>query len=189
MDRSIFQDILCCTDVTQASACCGAFTLMSVPANCELLTSVAIPQRIPLLFDIHTQGNWQLAEQLFEQLEAEARAAEPVQAAPQTASPSSFNAYAVDWAASQPAQADTSSGWEHQQAATRSSSLAAAAVTPINISASINTGVPMSEVDDRRLSSGSFGDMPTHLAEQVGTLTHTCQLVVFFICVSGWLLA
>ena len=130
------------------------------------------------------QGNWQLAEQLFQQLEAEARAAEPVQTPPQTASPSSFNAYAVDWAASQPAQ--TGSGWEHQQAATRMSSLPSPAVAPINISVPISTGASIAEVDDRRLSSGSFGDMPTHIAEQVGHLTsHKCQPLVQ--C-SAWLL-
>ena len=108
------------------------------------------------------QGNWQLAEKLFQQLEAEANAAEPAQASCQTASLSSLNAYAVNWASSQ-AQTDASSGWEHQQAA-----MSRNAVPAASPAISINTGVSASEVDDRRLSSGSFGDMPTHLAEQVG---------------------
>lgn len=107
------------------------------------------------------QGNWQLAEQLFQQLEAEAGTAEPAETSPQTASPSLYNAYAVDWASSQPTQADMNTSWEPQQAAINISHLAASAVVPIN------TGVSMAEADDRRLSSGSFGDMPTHLAEQV----------------------
>lgn len=128
--------------------------------------------------DVHVQGNWQLAEQLFQQLEAEARAAEPVQASSQTASPSSFNAYAVDWAASQPAQADANSGWEHQQPAARMTSSTTPAMAPINISVPVSTSASVAEVDDRRLSSGSFGDMPTHIAEQVGYLTNKWQPVV-----------
>ena len=112
---------------------------------------------------LHVQGNWQLAEQLFQQLEAESRLAERAAqaAASQTASPSSLNAYSVDWASSQ-AQTDAASGWEQQQAVISMSAMTAAA-DPAALS--VNTAVP--EVDDRRLSSGSFGDMPTHLAEQV----------------------
>lgn len=133
----------------------------------QLLPSISANAKC---FDVYIQGNWQLAEQLFQQLEVEARAAEPAQASPQTASPSSFNAYAVDWAASQPAQTDTNSGWEHQQPATRMTSSATPAMAPINISVPISTSASVAEVDDRRLSSGSFGDMPTHIAEQVGTM-------------------
>lgn len=104
-----------------------------------------------------------MAEKLFQQLEAEAHASARVLEGPQTPSPSPLNAYAVDWASPQRRTPD-SSGWEHQQAA----SMSAMAVTP---AISINTGAnPAAEVDDRRLSSGSFGDMPTHLAEQVGVL-------------------
>ncbi len=109
------------------------------------------------------QGHWQMAEKLFQQLEAEAHASARVLEGPQTPSPSSLNAYAVDWASSQRRTPD-SSGWEHQQAASMSAMAATPAIT-------INTGAePPAEVDDRRLSSGSFGDMPTHLAEQVGVL-------------------
>ncbi len=109
------------------------------------------------------QGHWQMAEKLFQQLEAEAHASARVLEGPQTPSPSSLNAYAVDWASSQRRMPD-SSGWEHQQAASMSAMAATPAIT-------INTGAePPAEVDDRRLSSGSFGDMPTHLAEQVGVL-------------------
>jgi len=109
------------------------------------------------------QGHWQMAEKLFQQLEVEAHASARVLEGPQTPSPSSLNAYAVDWASSQ-RRAPDSSGWEHQQAASMSAMAATPAIT-------INTGAdPPAEVDDRRLSSGSFGDMPTHLAEQVGAL-------------------
>ena len=106
-----------------------------------------------------------MAEQLFQQLEAEARCAEPAQASPQTAFPSCYQAHAVDWTSSQPSQADANSNWEPQQAAINMSHLAVSPVVPIN------TSVSMAEVDDRRMSSGSFGDMPTHLAEQVRHLT------------------
>ena len=125
------------------------------------------------------QGNWQLAEQLFQQLEAEAKTAEPAHPSSHMSSPSSFNAlYAVDWASSQPAQAGASSGWEHQQAVMSMSHMAASPVMPIN------TSVSMTEVDDRRLSSGSFGDMPTHLAEQVGSFACWCHHLVHCI---AWL--
>lgn len=105
-----------------------------------------------------------MAEKLFQQLEAEAHASARVLEGPQTPSPSSLNAYAVDWASPQ-RRAPDSSGWEHQQAA----SMSAMAATP---AISINAGADSTaDADDRRLSSGSFGDMPTHLAEQVGVLT------------------
>ena len=100
-----------------------------------------------------------MAEQLFQQLEAEARTAEPAQVSPLTASLSSYHAHAVDWTSSQPSQVDVS--WEPQQVAINMSHLAVSPVVPIN------TSVSTAEVDDRRMSSGSFGDMPTHLAEQV----------------------
>ena len=117
------------------------------------------------------QGHWQMAEKLFQQLEVEAHASARVLEGPQTPSPSSLNAYAVDWASSQRRSPD-SSGWEHQQAASMSAMAATPAIT-------INTGAePMAEVDDRRLSSGSFGDMPTHLAEQVGVVMPPTSLQV-----------
>lgn len=117
-----------------------------------------------------------MAEQLFQQLEVEARTAEPAQASPQTASPSSYHAYAVDWASSQPTQADANSSWAPQQAAINMSHMAVSPVVPIN------TSVSMAEADDRRLSSGSFGDMPTHLAEQVPHLIHSWQLLGLLHC-------
>ncbi|DBA66999.1 TPA: hypothetical protein ACH3X2_002107 [Trebouxia sp. C0005] len=113
-----------------------------------------------LLKTMGEQGHWQMAEKLFQQLEAEAHASARVLEGPQTPSPSSLNAYAVDWASPQ-RRAPDSSGWEHQQAA----SMSAMAATP---AISINAGADSTaDADDRRLSSGSFGDMPTHLAEQV----------------------
>ena len=116
-----------------------------------------------------------MAEKLFQQLEAEAHASARVLEGPQTPSPSSLNAYAVDWASSQRRTPD-SSGWEHQQAA----SMSAMAATP---AISINTGAhPAAEVDDRRLSSGSFGDMPTHLAEQVGVFMRPLLCRLFCSC-------
>lgn len=56
------------------------------------------------------------------------------------------------------------------------------AVSPV---VPINTSVSMVEVDDRRMSSGSFGDMPTHLAEQVRQLTYP---VSCWVCCIVWLL-
>ena len=64
----------------------------------------------------------------------------------------SLSAYAVDWASSSQ-QANT--GWEHLQVQSMHST---AAPQPIQIS---------TVVDTRRLSSSSFGDVPTHMAEQV----------------------
>ena len=126
-----------------------------------------------------------MAEQLFQQLEAEARTAEPAQASLQTASTSSYHAHAVDWTPSQPSQADANSSWEPQQAAISMSHMAVSSVVPIN------TSVSMVEVDDRRMSSGSFGDMPTHLAEQVCLPTYSlscwlCCIMCCIMCILGW---
>ena len=109
-----------------------------------------------------------LAEKLFQQLETEAhasRVSDHPHASSQTPSPSSYNAYAVDWASSQQ-QAPASSGWEQQQGGSMSAKPSAPAIT-------INT-TAQAEIDDRRLSSGSFGDMPTHLAEQVPSSANWC---------------
>ncbi len=131
------------------------------------ISSVLALTHMGLTWGSPVQGHWMLAEKLFQQLEAEAHASarsEAPQASPQTPSPSSLNAYAVDWASPQRRQSPDASGWEHQQTA----SMTAMAATP---AMSINTAAQVAEVDDRRLSSGSFGDMPTHLAEQVCVLS------------------
>lgn len=101
------------------------------------------------------QGHWQLAEQLFQQLESEAylvAARSASDAAPASTPLRSLNAYAVDWATSSQ-QANTS--WEQPQ---QQSAQSASAAQPIQISTAIDT---------RRLSSSSFGYVPRHMAEQV----------------------
>ena len=65
---------------------------------------------------------------------------------------SPLNAYAVDWASS---SQQASTGWEQLQAQSMHNMSAA---QPIQISTAVDT---------RRLSSSSFGDVPTHMAEQV----------------------
>lgn len=74
------------------------------------------------------------------------------EAAPVASPMPSLNAYAVDWAS--PSQ-QASSSWEQPQ---QQSMHSMSATHPIQIT---------TVVDIRRLSSSSFGDVPTHMAEQV----------------------
>ncbi len=129
------------------------------------------------------QGEWQLAEQLFQELEGDSGSPGPSEPATPSAAAAASPAAAMSQADWGSPSAEGSNIWgQEQQPAGTPSGLQPLAIPSAGRAGEMSfAGAGARHSMDQRMSSDSFGEMPKHMAEQVGwslnlvTAIHVCE--------------